>query len=271
MSEQRELSGDDRLDIRQRLAYLVTNLRRNLRLGPGLRVVPYTSRRTEISGDTASPGRILTDAFIAHQLPTILAPRPVKVLEIGCGSGSLCAKLADLGYRGTYVGVDVQDRFNHAEVPGFDRRFILGDAHAFAETGPFDLVVSVSALEHIPDDGRLINALPGLVAAGGIELHIVPSGLGLPAYLWHGYRQYTSVSLRERFGADGVTVYGFGGLPSFLAHFLLITCGEMLSRLKVRQRFPKAYARLVDLTLRADAVIPWGPTMYAVIRQAPAP
>ena len=38
-------------------------------------------------------------------------PRQLDVIEIGCGSGSMAARIAGFGYGGTYLGIDIQDRF----------------------------------------------------------------------------------------------------------------------------------------------------------------
>ena len=213
-----EISGDDRLTLVQRVRYLAGNLLRNIKSGTSAaRRSVFTAARLARTPSTASPGRALTEAFLGSELPKMLPPGPLRVLEIGCGSGSLTKLLTEFGYSGSYVGVDIADRFDHAAPSAFQRTFVELDAHRFEPDGQFDLVVSVSALEHIPNDQLLIDRLAGFVAPGGLQVHFVPSGWGLFAYLWHGYRQYPAGALDQRvgeFSGPFPVHYGWGNSPA---------------------------------------------------------
>lgn len=262
---QAELNGDTRLTLPQRFAYLAINFARNLK--PGIfngRVASFTARRLASTPNAASPGRALTEAFSWTELPRILPRKRLSVLEIGCGSGRLTNLLAALGYSGSYVGIDINDKFDHSTHPQFDRRFVQIDAHQFQPDQSYDLIISISALEHIPNDRDLIQNLGRLLAPGGLQVHVVPSGCGLLTYLWHGYRQYTRASIGERFGSKETTIYLLGGAPSFALHLLWITIGEMLFRLRCRRWLPSVYGRLLDACLATDRFIPLCATMYAV-------
>ncbi len=260
-----EICGDGRLSFGRRVLYLIRNFARNLRLCKlPMERRSYCSGRLPFTPATASPGRVLTESFLSSELPRLLPSREIHLLEIGCGSGSLTHLLARFGYHGSYVGVDVADRFDRGEQTGFQREFVCANAHCFESPRKFDLVVSISALEHIPDDRSLIRQLSGFVAPGGLQVHFLPSAWGLPVYLWHGYRQYGMVALGERFDAGVATVYSLGGLASFLLHFCFITLGEMLSPLRMRKRLPTLYGRLLDSCLRLDRWLPVCGTMVAV-------
>ena len=264
-----EISGDSQLTIAQRLRYLALNFARNLKPGNcQMQQLRFCMERLRRTPPTASPGRALTEAFLQHQLAKMLPSRKISVLEIGCGSGSLTKLLAEFGYSGSYVGVDVADRFDRTEQPAFQREFVLADARFFEPNAKFDLIISVSALEHIPEDVPLIRRLAEFVAPGGLQMHFVPSGWGLLAYLWHGFRQYTRASLCERFDAQRTTLFAMGGAMSFLLHFLFITLGEMLLRLRLRQRLPRLYGRMLDWCLQLDRLIPACATMCAVCQTA---
>lgn len=269
MTDTAEICGDEPLSVSRRLAYLWRNARRNLaRSGPPARVLPFAPDVLPEAIGIASPSRALTEAFLQRKLPELLPPGEVRVLEIGCGSGRLCRILADLGYRGRYVGVDVGDRFEAGDVEGFQRRFVRTDIHLF-DPGEerFDLIVSVSALEHIAEDDRLIAKLPQLLAPGGQELHFVPAGCGLAAYLWHGYRQYSRSAIGAKFGMADCVAYGIGGPGALLLHVTVITIGEMILKLGLRKRFAGAYQALRRACLRVDRALPLCPTLYAVHRQ----
>lgn len=268
-----EICGDERLGAATRLAYLWKNAWRNLLGGgPPVDLVHFLPERVAGLAGTASPSRALTEAFLALRLPELMPPGEVSVLEIGCGSGSLVRRLASFGYRGRYLGIDVGDRFDRREVDGFTRDFRCMDASDFDPGNErFDLIVSVSALEHIPDESALVARLPAMLAPGGLELHFVPSGWGLVVYLWHGYRQYTRRRIGATFGTAGCRVHALGGLPSFVVHGLAITLGEMLLGLKPRQRLAGSFRRLRDTALAADRFLPVCPTVFVVERRNPAP
>ena len=260
-----EICGDGQLTVAQRMLYLAMNLKRNF----GLRsqAVPresFCGNRMHRTPSAASPSRTLTEAFFCERLPKMLPYGKIRVLEIGCGSGSLAFLLDEIGYSGTYVGVDVADSFDRTTRCGFERSFVLTDANCYEANSKYDLVVSVSALEHIANDRLLIPKLRALVAPGGLQLHFIPSGWGLPVYLWHGYRQYTAPALAELFDPRQATFFAMGGLPSFIFHFLFITVGEILLKLKLRWRLPRLYARLRDRCLELDRFAPFCATMYAV-------
>jgi SAM-dependent methyltransferase len=211
----------------------------------------------------------LIESFLLTETLSLLAQREIRVLEIGCGSGTLTRLLAEAGYRGEYVGVDIADRFDRTEQAEFCRQFFRTDAHSFDPEGQFDLIISVSALEHIPDDRLLIRRLTTFVAPGGLQLHFVPSACGLFAYLWHGYRQYNLAAIADRFDVTRATVYTMGGMATLFLHVVFITLGEILMSFSLRKRIPRAYGWLLDYCLRLDRLFPKCSTMYAVIQPEP--
>lgn len=265
--DQGDLNGDFLLSPRDRLCYLARNVRRNLAALPtSVPIEPYWHGHIEETDGTPSPGRFLGQLFICEALPKLLQKPVIRVLDVGCGSGRMSRLLAQAGYLGTYVGVDIDDRFSRDtdEGEGFIRRFVHGDAHDLPETETFDLVFSNSALEHIPDDRRLLEKLGRLVAPGGMQVHIVPSGWGLALYLWHGYRQYPLARLATLFKGEGTQVYGLGGLACFGLHLAFISLGEILLRMDLRRRFPRPYRMLLNVALVVDRVLRFCPGMYVV-------
>lgn len=274
-----ELNGDANLGLCDRLCYMARNLRRNLhrRRAPLSALRWRAPGRLRTSGvvTTSSPFRALSEAFVLDELPLQRPPGEVAVLDVGCGSGRLSALLAEAGYRGRYTGVDIGDRFagpNFAG-PAFHMKFVRGDAHVVPLDGPYDLVLSVSALEHIVEDEILLGKLDAMLSTGGLQVHIVPAPAALPLYLWHGFRQYGVTALTDRFGAAGARVFALGGAASWLLHFLWITLPEVIFGVQPRRAFPQAYAVLLRLALRMDARLPSCPLGYAVVspRQAADP
>jgi 2-polyprenyl-3-methyl-5-hydroxy-6-metoxy-1,4-benzoquinol methylase len=110
------------------------------------------------------------------ELTLILAPCATRVLEIGCGDGAVADRITAIYPSAEYVGVDV------APEPG--RRFIGDRSRATFQTmrssdlraahpEPFDLVLVVDVLHHIPDDPDrigLISDAAAMLADGGTLL-----------------------------------------------------------------------------------------------------
>ena len=271
MTASREINGDDRLGMADRLTYLWRNLRRNL-VGGGASLAMRTWRPPPgIPLDIYSPSRCLTEAFIRHRLPSLLGLGEVSVLDVGCGSGRASALLAGAGYGGRYTGIDVENRFAAEKWAGkaFETRFIQGDAHDATADGPFDLILSISALEHIHDDARLIARFESMLAPGGVQVHFLPAPAGLLVYLWHGYRQYGARAIAERFGVEGTEVYRLGGLASLLLHLIVITGPEIFLSLSPRRRWPRWYVFKLALCLRLDSWMPFLPVIHVVCRRNP--
>ena len=251
----------------RRFYYILLNLWRNLTCqGVRPKVEGFFVAMPSGTPGLASPSRILTEAFIKSRLPQLITPKRIRVLEIGCGSGRLCSVLAELGYSGEYVGLDIDDRFTHTQVSGFQSNFIFGDAHAFDPGNEkFDLIISVSALEHIPQDALLIDKLPSWLASGGMELHFLPSSTSLLLYLWHGWRQYPLPQVGNLFGSHAVAT-SLGGVSSSIVHFIFITVGEILVPIRARQRLRWLYQPLLGWALMLDRLLPFFPSMHVVRR-----
>lgn len=269
-----EINGDAPMPAFRRIRYVVRNMLCNIGgfAGPVSMQRWALPRRVLKDHDihATSPARILGEAFILYELPKLTAPRRLRVLDIGCGSGRMSDLLAKAGYGGQYIGVDVQDRFDGARWQGgtFTIDFVLGDAHKLDLEPGFDLIVSNSALEHIPDDRRLIARLQTLLAQHGMQVHLVPSTWALFLYLWHGYRQYGRGAIAARFTGQYTQVYKLGGAACFLVHFIFITVPELLLRISLRKQFPELYAVLLHGALRMDRLLPFLPSGYAVVSRA---
>lgn len=271
----REISGDGAMRLLDRVRWLVGNAGRNL-AGGFARVKIEPGRPDDLARTLAptwrgSPSRLVSDAVLRSELPALFAGRPISIVDVGCGSGGARRHFADAGLTGTYLGIDIEDRFDRAAVfPNLESRFVQGDAHVVA-LPPADLVFSFSALEHIPRDNALIDRLRATLRPGGAQVHVVPGGWAILPYLWHGWRHYHRRAIAERFILSRTRVIGIGGPAALVLHTMTIAIPEILLRRNLRSRMPGLYGRLVALSLRIDGAIPFMPTNYVVIERAGEP
>jgi SAM-dependent methyltransferase len=269
----REISGDGRMAPLDRVRWLASNACRNIAGAfaavPLERGQPDAAAKAQAQGWRGSPSRLVSDAVLRRELSGLFAGRPIAILDIGCGSGGARRHFVDAGLHGSYLGIDIEDRFDRkAGFAGIESRFEEGDAHAVA-LPPADLVFSFSALEHIPRDIGLIARLRGVLRPGGAQVHVVPGGWAILPYLWHGWRHYPRRALAERFDLDRCRVIAIGGPAALLLHTTMIAVPEILLRFSLRDRVPGLYGRLVAASLKIDAVLPGMATNYVVIERAP--
>jgi SAM-dependent methyltransferase len=269
----KEISGDFtatyQLSTRQKIWYLVYNFLRGLRglfsLVPSRHwvctgVLPTTPR-------DASPMRTLVEAALVEFLTaTLHQSKSIRVLDIGCGRAKLRRTMAELGYSGTYTGIDVfrEPAYVDDADPAFPSRIHVMPVESFHTEDRYDLVMSVTTLEHVADDFAAVVVAREHMAEGGVQIHVVPGFWSLFMYLWHGYRQYTRHRLGKLFLGQNYTMYRVGGAASFLLHVLFITLPEVvLCTGSVRNR--SWYTSLRNAAIKADRYLPFFPNSYIVV------
>lgn len=94
-----------------------------------------------------------------------------RVLEVGCGQGHLTKRLAERGV--DIIGVDANP--NAPEISDSDRVVYMRAESLDFEDESFDVVVSVHALEHIPDIEGAVSEMSRVLKPGGRALHIYPA------------------------------------------------------------------------------------------------
>lgn len=91
--------------------------------------------------------------FILRWLP----PRPARVLDIGCGDGTLTRRLIGAGYDAT--GLD-------PEAPR-EEGYLRDTLEEFRSKATFDAAVAVRSLHHLHDRFRALDNLQSLLRSGG--------------------------------------------------------------------------------------------------------
>jgi 2-polyprenyl-3-methyl-5-hydroxy-6-metoxy-1,4-benzoquinol methylase len=91
--------------------------------------------------------------------------KPLRILEVGCGTGWLSAQLQRFG---EVTGVDLSPQaIEQAKVRAPDVRFIAGDFESTKIEGPFSFVVSADVIAHVPDRTKFVEQIAALMPVGG--------------------------------------------------------------------------------------------------------
>jgi 2-polyprenyl-3-methyl-5-hydroxy-6-metoxy-1,4-benzoquinol methylase len=100
-----------------------------------------------------------------------------RILDMACGCGYGTALLAADHPDKTFVGVDIDPSAiayaqTHYRLPNLSYR--CADALCFSDSLPFDDIVSLETIEHLPHPRQLISNYARLLASGGQVIASVP-------------------------------------------------------------------------------------------------
>lgn len=99
-------------------------------------------------------------------------PRPLgRVLEVGCGEGFVAEQLA--GQYTEYVGIDyskglIEIARERRRGTGAKISFIESDLFRFHDTRPFDVVLMIGVLHHIPMQAEALQHAVSFLRPGGV-------------------------------------------------------------------------------------------------------
>jgi trans-aconitate methyltransferase len=122
----------------------------------------------------------LQQAMAGEELARLTLAGGERILDVGCGDGTITAEIAGRVPRGSVLGVDPShDMIGYAS-SHFGRpnlRFEVGDARRLPYRDAFDLVVSFNALHWIPEqEAALVSIGAALAPRGRALLRMVPNG-----------------------------------------------------------------------------------------------
>jgi hypothetical protein len=112
-----------------------------------------------------SPG--YDDELLSRIRGSIAALRPKKVLEVGGIDRPLLTK----GQGFAYDGLDIESRDSCYRV--YDRFFVQSVEKPIAEQ--YDMIVSITLLEHVPDNKASVRSMFEALRSGGVTHHYVPA------------------------------------------------------------------------------------------------
>lgn len=138
--------------------------------------------------------------------------RPTRVLDVGCGTGHLLARLAR---RTPADGLEVSAYSARLARERSPRSTVYADAEELP-AGGFDGFTAVHVLEHIPDEplSALLGALHRATRPGSRGLVVVPDPAGRGRALhgdgWLGFTDPTHVNLKPHAAwVDHLAAHGF--------------------------------------------------------------
>jgi len=264
----KEICGDKapNLTRAEKIKYLLQNFVIGI-LGyfPPVRIPFWYPKKIDFIA-TLTPSRALLNAFLREELPKYLPDRAIKVLDIGCGSGYIRSILTEIDAYGEYVGCDISDHPDFAQLssPNFKSEFVHSDVLMLDLNKKFDIIVSLTSLEHIQNDHKAIKICTKHLFEKGYQIYALPSFWALFLYIFHGWRQYTPKSLKKLFKKADITIYRLGGVFSFVFHFFCITLPELILKTK-RLRSTAFYRKLLHISIFLDKYIPLCSTIYIVL------
>jgi ubiquinone/menaquinone biosynthesis C-methylase UbiE len=102
-------------------------------------------------------------------------PRPFRVLDVGCGTGSLASLLTASPWPVTPVGMDYSASMcveasgkSQPADAGRDARFIAGDSeHLPFADGAFDIVACSNSFHHYPHQQAVVREMRRVLSPGG--------------------------------------------------------------------------------------------------------
>jgi ubiquinone/menaquinone biosynthesis C-methylase UbiE len=156
--------------------------------------------------------------------------KPLRILNVGCGSGELSLQLAELGHQ--VLGVDIEPA--HIELArrnaamcdsGANCEFMVCGVEEMEFDNEVDCLVSTDMLEHVQDDRAAFAKMMQALKPAGMVLLAVPAGQWLFGFhdeqLGH-FRRYSKKTLLElvepRCRVDVVRHFGFTLVPVCLVY-----------------------------------------------------
>jgi trans-aconitate 2-methyltransferase len=112
-------------------------------------------------------------------------PGARRIVDLGCGTGSLTAELLATWPAAHVVGIDSSPEMlseaRRLKIPG-RLEFELGDLRAFEPEEPVDLLVTNATLQWVPDHLPVLARLTSFLAPGGVLAMQVPGNFAEPTH-----------------------------------------------------------------------------------------
>lgn len=265
------LNGDNKLNIFQKIIWLVLNYFSNLTLfiKPGNYWSSLTLNPNEVNEQlnktyaTSSPSRRLCDIFW-NTLPWIeiekVLGNKICALEIGCGKGGYGLRLNKLINDLDYLGCDLFPKSEWKDRTSKNISFKqLNSTDVKNELRNRNFIFTQSAVEHFKYDKLFFSDIQQHIDQTSkpcLQIHLVPSPSCLWKYLWHGYRQYSSKNIssikKTTWSKSKFIAVKLGGKACNRLHLKHITFPMVTKQNSIREINEKKYDQLTRDAIRND-------------------
>jgi SAM-dependent methyltransferase len=152
------------------------------------RAVGWQSAYADPEARTLEAKNLLSRRRIALQMLESL-PLSAKILDAGCGSGEIAAKLIERGYE--VWGVDIAEPMvaRAAARFGSDRFRVADIEHMPFATNTFDAVICLGVIEYLASDEAALREIARVLKPGGIALLATPSAISPMKHLDSAFLQ----------------------------------------------------------------------------------
>ncbi|MDE5465491.1 bifunctional 2-polyprenyl-6-hydroxyphenol methylase/3-demethylubiquinol 3-O-methyltransferase UbiG [Bradyrhizobium sp. CSS354] len=110
-----------------------------------------------------------------EEIRSLLPDGASRILEVGPGGGYTLRWLRSIYPNVTTVGVEVNRELKEELEENADIAVIGNIDDCSSDLGQFDLVLLLDVLEHLPDPGRTLRSISGLLTEGGRIIVSVPN------------------------------------------------------------------------------------------------
>jgi SAM-dependent methyltransferase len=202
----------------------------------------------------------------AAWIASLIAHPPTRVLDVGCGNGSLLLALGERWPAAQLTGCDPSaESVAHGGGPGL--RLWQGTAAGLPADAAADLVVSVNVIEHTRDPLAFLRDLRAAVAVGGALVLVCPDGgrPGLELLFADHVFSFAPPHLHALCARAGLRVDVSGEAPPALGPFQAVV---------VRSVTPDgigSQAPVVSSDVRARYLAAWRGLDARLLERVPAP
>jgi SAM-dependent methyltransferase len=141
------------------------------------RVVEWSAHYADLEPRSLATQNLLSRQRFALEMVGPPAPRALKILDAGCGTGEVSAKLIDLGHE--VWGLDfAEPMIRHVRARFPSDRFWIGDIeHMPFADDTFDAVVCLGVVEYLDSDEQALREIWRVLKPGGRAVVSTPSAI----------------------------------------------------------------------------------------------
>jgi ubiquinone/menaquinone biosynthesis C-methylase UbiE len=141
------------------------------------RVEEWAANFTDVEPLSMSAQNVLSRHLFALEMLERVVPSGSKVLDLGCGTGEMAARLAKRGYE--VWGVDIAEPMvRYAAHRHKSGRFRLGDVeHIPFDDNTFDAVVCLGVIEYLANDEQALSEIRRVLKPAGSAIISTPSAV----------------------------------------------------------------------------------------------